>query len=72
MCVCVSLFRSFSLSHTYELPSHAAVSSPQAGFEQQFIHNYQIVWSKAPVSLRRTALAAPENAVDTSTMLMAW
>jgi hypothetical protein len=44
----------------------------QAGFEQQFIHNYQIVWSKAPVSLRRTALAAPESAVDTSTMLMAW
>eukprot|EP00290_Baffinella_frigidus_P006560 CAMPEP_0180119682 /NCGR_PEP_ID=MMETSP0986-20121125/2117_1 /TAXON_ID=697907 /ORGANISM="non described non described, Strain CCMP2293" /LENGTH=1139 /DNA_ID=CAMNT_0022058709 /DNA_START=62 /DNA_END=3481 /DNA_ORIENTATION=+ len=46
----------------------------EAGFEQQFIHNYQIVWSKAPVSLKHTSSLAlePSGLIDSSVMLMIW
>ena len=54
----------------------------EAGFEQQFIHNYQIVWCKSPVSLAASVLAAggsnPDASsvlgleVDSSVMAMVW
>ncbi|EKX37689.1 hypothetical protein GUITHDRAFT_165417 [Guillardia theta CCMP2712] len=51
----------------------------EAGFQLQFIHNYQIVWCKSPVSLARTSRAAASSsspfsfsALDTNTMSMVW
>ena len=49
----------------------------EAGFEQQFIHNYQIVWCKSPVSSQAAAVAdvdPGENAgtLSTTSMGMVW
>uniref|UniRef100_A0A7S0TSE4 Amine oxidase domain-containing protein n=2 Tax=Hemiselmis andersenii TaxID=464988 RepID=A0A7S0TSE4_HEMAN len=52
----------------------------EAGFEQGFIHNYQIVWSKSPIELPRSVIAARGNSSVSSTpstgftggMLMVW
>jgi hypothetical protein len=43
----------------------------EAGFAQQFIHCYQIVWSKAPVALARPAEGAGVR-VGTDAIFLAW
>jgi len=46
----------------------------EAGFEQQFIHNYQIVWCKSPVSLAACSPPGSESnlGMDSQTMGMVW
>lgn len=48
----------------------------EAGFAQQFIHCYQIVWTKAPVALARwpegSSGATSGVRVDTSAIFLAW
>ena len=52
-------YRYFSfLTVTYRYRWRFYFSYCEAGFEQQFIHNYQIVWCKSPVSLAACAAGA--------------
>ena len=46
----------------------------EAGFAQQFIHCYQIVWTKPPVALARWSDVggSPGVRVDTSAIFLAW